>query len=69
MGYLEETGADEYRPTNFTRCLSLPVISGGYPGVLSTARAPILFHEYARAATSAPLATTWAGTGWAASGG
>lgn len=49
MGYLEETGADEYRPTNFTQCLSLPVISGGYPGVLLTAWAPILFHEYARA--------------------
>ncbi|KAK2049472.1 O-methyltransferase [Colletotrichum somersetense] len=30
MGYLKEVGADEYAPTNFTRCLSLPIISGGY---------------------------------------
>lgn len=49
MGYLHETGPDEYRPTNFTRCLSLPVIGDGYPAVLSSAKAPIMFHEYARA--------------------
>lgn len=49
MGYLEETASNEYRPTNFTKCLSLPVIGDGYPAVLSSAKAPIMFHEYARA--------------------
>lgn len=49
MGYLEETASDEYKPNNFIKCLSLPVISDGYPSVLSCAKAPIMFHEYARA--------------------
>lgn len=30
MGYLVETGADEYKLTNFTRSLALPQIHGGY---------------------------------------
>lgn len=49
MGYIEEMDEDEYRPTNFTQCLSLRVIGDGYPAVLSSAKAPIMFHEYARA--------------------
>ncbi|GKT51197.1 uncharacterized protein ColSpa_11378 [Colletotrichum spaethianum] len=30
MGYLKETGTDEYEPTNFAKSLSLPIIAGGY---------------------------------------
>jgi hypothetical protein len=30
MGYLIEVGHDEYRLTNFAKCLSLPVMSAGY---------------------------------------
>lgn len=30
MGYIIETGEDEYKPTNFTNSLSIPIISGGY---------------------------------------
>lgn len=30
MGYLIEVGADEYRSTNYTKALSLPVIGNGY---------------------------------------
>lgn len=30
MGYIIETGEDEYQPTNFTKSLSIPVIAGGY---------------------------------------
>ncbi|KAK4099302.1 S-adenosyl-L-methionine-dependent methyltransferase [Parathielavia hyrcaniae] len=31
MGYLVETGPDEYRPTNFIRSLTIPIIAAGYP--------------------------------------
>lgn len=30
MGYITETDADEYKPTNYSKALSLPMISGGY---------------------------------------
>lgn len=30
MGYLIETGVDQYKLTNFTRSMALPQISGGY---------------------------------------
>lgn len=30
MGYLIEIGADEYRLTNYTRAMSIPVIGNGY---------------------------------------
>lgn len=30
MGYIIETGADEYKPTNFSSSLSIPVIGAGY---------------------------------------
>ncbi len=29
-GYIMETGKNEYRPTNFSLCLSLPFMYGGY---------------------------------------
>ncbi|KAM0326974.1 hypothetical protein ACHAQA_006095 [Verticillium albo-atrum] len=31
MGYITETGFDEYRPSNFTNSLSLPEMGAGYP--------------------------------------
>jgi hypothetical protein len=31
VGYLVETGPDEYKTTRFSRSLSIPVISDGYP--------------------------------------
>lgn len=30
MGHLEETGPDEYKPTSFSKSLSLDVIGDGY---------------------------------------
>jgi len=30
MGYLIETGEDEYRPTNYTKSMSIPIIGDGY---------------------------------------
>ncbi|KAF2875904.1 S-adenosyl-L-methionine-dependent methyltransferase [Massariosphaeria phaeospora] len=31
MGYIKETGVDEYAPTNFTKSLTIPIIGDGYP--------------------------------------
>lgn len=31
MGYIAETGVDEYEPTNFSRSLAIPIIGDGYP--------------------------------------
>ena len=31
MGYIKETGADEYAPSNFSRALNIPTIGDGYP--------------------------------------
>lgn len=31
MGYVIEVGADEYKPTNFTKSLTIPIIGDGYP--------------------------------------
>ncbi|KAF3066413.1 Demethylsterigmatocystin 6-O-methyltransferase [Daldinia childiae] len=51
MGYVEETDADEYAPTNFTRSLCIPIIGAGYPllsgGILGS---NIKFHEYIKKA-------------------
>lgn len=33
MGYIKETGADEYAPTNFSRALTIPIIGDGYPAL------------------------------------
>ncbi|OHW94104.1 catechol o-methyltransferase [Colletotrichum incanum] len=30
MGYIKETGLDEYQPTNFSKSMSLPMIGDGY---------------------------------------
>jgi len=31
MGYIIETGVDEYKPTNFSNSLTIPIIADGYP--------------------------------------
>lgn len=31
MGYIEETAVDEYKPTNFSKSLAIPIIGDGYP--------------------------------------
>lgn len=33
MGYIIETGVDEYAPTNFSKAMSLRIIGDGYPCV------------------------------------
>lgn len=33
MGYVTETGVDKFKPTNYTKAMSLDVISGGYIGL------------------------------------
>ncbi|OBR14526.1 Sterigmatocystin 8-o-methyltransferase [Colletotrichum higginsianum IMI 349063] len=49
MGYIKETGLDEYRPTNFSKSMSLPMIGDGYIAMTScTGAAPLKFHEYSR---------------------
>ncbi|OKP14019.1 Demethylsterigmatocystin 6-O-methyltransferase [Penicillium subrubescens] len=49
MGYLVEIGVDEYRLTNFTKAMSIPVIGNGYLAMLScTSAGPMRFHEYSR---------------------
>lgn len=30
MGYITETGFDEYKPTNYSKAMSIPIISDGY---------------------------------------
>ncbi|KZL71134.1 catechol o-methyltransferase [Colletotrichum incanum] len=49
MGYIKETGLDEYQPTNFSKSMSLPMIGDGYIAMTScTGAAPLRFHEYSR---------------------
>ncbi|KAJ5095566.1 O-methyltransferase family 2 [Penicillium alfredii] len=49
MGLLVEVGEDEYRPTNYTRCLSLPQIGHGYLGLTAcTGAGTLKFHEFSR---------------------
>ncbi|KAJ5385475.1 Winged helix-turn-helix transcription repressor DNA-binding [Penicillium concentricum] len=49
MGLLIEVGDDEYRPTNFTKALSLPQIGHGYLGFTAcTGAGTLKFHEFAR---------------------
>ncbi|KAK1973862.1 hypothetical protein LZ30DRAFT_814830 [Colletotrichum cereale] len=49
MGYIKETGLDEYRPANFSKAMSLPMIGDGYVAMTSCAgAAPLRFHEYSR---------------------
>ncbi|KAK7425773.1 hypothetical protein QQZ08_007749 [Neonectria magnoliae] len=44
MGYITETDVDEYKPTNYSKSMSIPIISGGYMAI----QGPIQFHKYAR---------------------
>jgi hypothetical protein len=30
MGYIKETGVDEYQPTNFAKALTIPIIGDAY---------------------------------------
>ncbi len=47
MGYLVETGPDEYRPTNFSKALSIPAVGVGYP-CMYVARPHLNFYSYLR---------------------
>ncbi|KAH6975692.1 S-adenosyl-L-methionine-dependent methyltransferase [Ilyonectria destructans] len=31
MGYICQTGPDEYKPTNFTKAMAIPIVADGYP--------------------------------------
>jgi hypothetical protein len=33
MGYIHETGPDEYKATNFSKSLTIPIIYAGYTGL------------------------------------
>lgn len=33
MGYVNETGVDEYKPTNYSKAMSLDMIGDGYLGL------------------------------------
>ncbi|KAF2833250.1 S-adenosyl-L-methionine-dependent methyltransferase [Ophiobolus disseminans] len=47
MGYVQETGSDEYAPTNFSTALTIPIIGDGYPCLAGGAlRSGLHFHEY-----------------------
>ncbi|KAH8900524.1 S-adenosyl-L-methionine-dependent methyltransferase [Thozetella sp. PMI_491] len=49
LGYITETGPNEYKPTNFSLCLSLPFMYGGYISLISClSDSQIKFHEYSR---------------------
>ncbi|KAF4958401.1 hypothetical protein FSARC_11035 [Fusarium sarcochroum] len=49
MGYINETDADVYLPTNYAKAMSIPIISDGYLAMLTcSSAAPIKFHKYLR---------------------
>lgn len=49
MGYVTETAMDEYKPTNYSKAMSIPIIGDGYLAMLScTSQGPLKFHEYSR---------------------
>ncbi|PHH65735.1 hypothetical protein CDD81_1462 [Ophiocordyceps australis] len=49
MGYLIETGEDEYRLTNYTKAMSIPAIGNSYLAMLSCGSSgSIRFHEFSR---------------------
>ncbi|KAK8037279.1 Winged helix-turn-helix transcription repressor DNA-binding [Apiospora marii] len=49
MGYLLEVGEDKYKPTSFSLSLSLPMMSGGYPSMITMGGASFIkLHEYER---------------------
>ncbi|KAM0715778.1 hypothetical protein Q7P37_008292 [Cladosporium fusiforme] len=48
MGYIAETGVDEYEPTNFSKSLAIPIIGDGYPCIAGGANFSLLkFNTYA----------------------
>ncbi|UPL02377.1 hypothetical protein LCI18_013311 [Fusarium solani-melongenae] len=49
MGYIKEVDVDVYLPTNYSKAMSIPIVSDGYLAMLTcSSSAPIKFHEYAR---------------------
>ncbi|KAJ3472844.1 hypothetical protein NLG97_g10682 [Lecanicillium saksenae] len=49
MGYITETGEDEYTPTNYSLAMSIPVIGNGYLAIPScTSAGAMKFHEFSR---------------------
>ncbi|KAF5227963.1 hypothetical protein FANTH_14628 [Fusarium anthophilum] len=49
MGYIDETGPDEYQPTVFSKSLSIPTVGNGLIGLTcTTGAASLKFHEYSR---------------------
>ncbi|KAK8073470.1 S-adenosyl-L-methionine-dependent methyltransferase [Apiospora phragmitis] len=49
MGYLLEVGEDEYKPTSFSLSLSLPIMNGGYPALITMGGPSFInLHEYER---------------------
>ncbi|RMZ72389.1 O-methyltransferase B [Pyrenophora seminiperda CCB06] len=61
MGYIIETGADEYAPTSFSKALTIPVIGDGYPALaggahVSCSKFPTYMQQmkYANPATLQP---------------
>ncbi|KAK8099563.1 o-methyltransferase [Apiospora kogelbergensis] len=49
MGYLLEVGEDEYKPTSFSLSLSLPIMNGGYPALITMGGPSFVnLHEYER---------------------
>ncbi|PHH76530.1 hypothetical protein CDD82_3954 [Ophiocordyceps australis] len=49
MGYLIETGEDEYRLTNYTKAMSIPAIGNSYLAMLSCGSSGAArFHEFSR---------------------
>ncbi|TLS29559.1 hypothetical protein PpBr36_01431 [Pyricularia pennisetigena] len=49
MGYLKETGRDQYQPTAFIKALTIDIINAGYFAATSaSAAAQLRFHDYAK---------------------
>ncbi|CEF75723.1 hypothetical protein FGSG_10331 [Fusarium graminearum PH-1] len=49
MGYVDETAQDEYRPTVFSKSLSIPTVGNGLIGLTcATGASPLKFHEFSR---------------------
>jgi len=43
MGYIIETGTDEYAPTNFSKALTIPIIGDGYPALYVSKHNPRVY--------------------------
>ncbi|KAK0637084.1 S-adenosyl-L-methionine-dependent methyltransferase [Bombardia bombarda] len=42
MGHIVQTGSDEWKPNNFSKSLTIPIVNGGYPFYRSVCTAPLL---------------------------